>query len=494
MSSQRKQIGSDLEEFKMKSEKPNILLILTDDQRFDTIQALGYPHMITPNFDRLVSRGTAFTQAHIPGGTSGAICMPSRAMLLTGRSLFHLEGEGQTIPPQHVQIGQVFSEAGYETYGTGKWHNSPAAFNRGFRSGDHLFFGGMWDHWNVPCCNYDPSGIYDNQIPVIDNFFYSNQPKFVNCDTIKPGHHSSELLADATIRFLDGQPGDQPFFAYTAFLAPHDPRSMPQEFLDLFDPNDIELPINYLDTHPFDLGVHDIRDELLADYPRRPDQVRQHIRDYYAMISHLDAQIGRIIDKLEEQNRLEQTIIIVAGDNGLAVGQHGLMGKQNHYEHSLRVPLLISGPGIPAGKRCDDFVYLLDVFPTLCDLCQLPVPATVDGISMAASLKENRYELGVCAENNTGGRDSLYFAYTHLLRSVKRGKYKLTEACGPDRKTLLFDLAKDPHEMNNLAEQPDHRETVSKLRQLLIMHRDQWDDMAHPMGQTFWQRYEATKG
>lgn len=478
----------------MKSDKLNVLFILTDDQRFDTIHALGNPQMVTPNFDRLVRQGTAFTQAHIPSGTSGAICMPSRAMLLTGRTLFHIAGEGQTIPPEHIQIGQVFNEAGYVTYGTGKWHNSPAAFNRGFQSGDHLFFGGMWDHWNIPCCNYDPSGCYDNQIPMIDNFFYSNQIKNTNCDFIKPGYHSSNLLADATISFLDRQPRDQPFFAYTAFLAPHDPRSMPQAYLDLYAPGDIELPVNYLDRHPFDLGVMEGRDEQLADYPRRPDQIRQHIREYYAMISHLDSQIGRIIDKLEEQNRLEQTIIVVAGDNGLAVGQHGLMGKQNHYEHSLRVPLLISGPGIPANKRCDDFVYLLDVFPTLCDLCQLPVPATVDGISMAKSLKENRHIQGEHAEINICGRDSLYFAYTHLMRSVKKGKYKLTETCFPERRTLLFDLEKDPHEMNNLANYPDQKETIKTLRHLLKKHRDEWDDMDHPMGRLFWQRYEATEG
>ncbi len=465
---------------------PNVLILFTDDQRFDTIEALGYQHMVTPNFNRLVKRGTTFTQAHIPGGTSGAVCMPSRAMLLTGRTLFHLEGEGQSIPKEHVQIGQVFSQAGYDTYATGKWHNGTDAVNRGFKSGDHLFFGGMWDHWNVPCCNYDPSGRYDNLTPFIDNFFYSREPKYFHCDQVHPGQHSSELLADATIDFLDRQPQDQPFFAYTAFMAPHDPRSMPEEFLELYPPDDIGLPDNFCQTHPFDMGVDQQRDELLAATPRQPDEVKQHIREYYAMISHLDAQIGRILDKLEAQNRLEQTVIVIAGDNGLSVGQHGLMGKQNHYEHSIRVPLIISGPGVAADKKVDDFVYLLDIFPTLCDLCQLPVPSTVDGISMAQLLKqEKNNQLAV-------SRDSLYFAFTDLIRSVKNRKYKLIEACGPERKTLLFNLDDDPQEMHNLADNADYQETVSTLRLLLISHRDEWDDLSHPMGQTFWQRYEAT--
>ncbi len=485
-----------------RAEKPNVLLILTDDQRFDTIEALSFSHMITPNFNRLVSRGTTFTQAHIPSGTSGAICMPSRAMLLTGRTLFHLEGEGQSIPPEHVQIGQVFSEAGYDTYGTGKWHNGTDAFNRGFKSGDHIFFGGMWDHWNVPCCDYDPSGRYNNLTPFIDNFFYSREPKYFNCDQIHPGYHSSEMLADATIDFLDCQPDDQPFFAYTSFLAPHDPRSMPKAYLDLYDPDHIKLPENFYQTHPFDLGVHNIRDEQLVDWPLDPEEVKQHIREYYAMISHLDAQIGRILDKLKDQNQLEKTIIVIAGDNGLSVGQHGLMGKQNHYEHSIRVPLIMSGPGIAANKRVDDFVYLLDIFPTLCDLCQLPVPSTVDGISMASVLKQNHsVRDNISSENvtnqqkkkqQTASRDSLYFAFTDLIRSVKTRQYKLTEACGPDRKTLLFDLEKDPLEMENLAEKANFQETVRELRQLLISHRDEWDDLKHPMGQAFWQRYEAT--
>ncbi|MFW5893602.1 MAG: sulfatase-like hydrolase/transferase [Verrucomicrobiota bacterium] len=145
----------------------NILFLFTDDQRFDTIAALGNPAIHTPNLDRLVARGTAFTRAHIPGGTSSAVCMPSRAMLHTGRNLFDLLGQGETIPADHTLLGEALQQAGYTTFGTGKWHNGPESFARSFNDGAEIFFGGMDDHWNVPACDYDPSGRYDNRRPFI---------------------------------------------------------------------------------------------------------------------------------------------------------------------------------------------------------------------------------------------------------------------------------------------------------------------------------------
>ena len=460
--------------------KPNVLLILTDDQRFDTIQSWGYPQMITPNLDRLVRNGLSFRQAHIPGGTSGAVCMPSRAMLMTGRTLFHLECEGQSIPSEHVQIGEVFQAQGYQAFGTGKWHNGTASYTRNFTCGDHVFFGGMWDHWNVPTCSYDASGQYDNQVNVISNFYMSNRSESIHCDAIQPGCHSSELLADATLAFLDRQPLDEPFFAYTAFLAPHDPRSMPAEFLGWYDPDLIQLPPNFMAAHPFDMGITGQRDEMLAASPRDPQEVRRHIREYQAMISHLDSQIGRIVDKLDEQGRLDNTILVLAGDNGLAVGQHGLMGKQNLYDHSIRVPLIMSGPGIPRGQVCNSFVYLLDIFPTLCDLCQMPIPDSVEGLSLMPLVKDPTASV----------RDSVYAAFTDLLRCIRTSRYKLIEACGPARKTLLFDLVADPWEKDNLADYVEYQSVIAQLRQQLLQHRDQWDDRSHRMGRAFWERYD----
>lgn len=361
--------------------KPNIVFIVTDDQRFNTIHALGNDEIITPNMDWLVQNGTSFTQAHIPGGTSGAVCMPSRAMINTGRTLFSLDGEGQSIPKEHKTLGETLRENGYFAYGTGKWHNGPPAFTRSFDMGHEIFFGGMWDHWNVPTNYYDPTGEYDNEINFVGNFFQSNEVTKVHCDKFNPGKHSSELLAETSVHFIDEYKEEKPFFLYTAFLAPHDPRTMPEEYKKLYDPEKIKLPENFT-SHPAFFGVQDIRDEVLAAYPRSKQEIKKHIAEYYGMITHLDHEIGKIIDAVRRKGELENTIFILAGDNGLAVGCHGLMGKQNHYEHSIRIPLIFAGANIPKNKRVEKYVYLLDIYPTLCELLGIEQPESVEGLSL----------------------------------------------------------------------------------------------------------------
>lgn len=460
------------------STRPNILFFLTDDQRFDTIHALGNDEIHTPHMDRLVENGTVFTHAHIPSGTSAAVCLPSRAMLHTGRTLFHLEREGQQIPESHVTLGEAFRHAGYRTFATGKWHNGPAAFGRSFTDGENIFFGGMWDHWNVPLCNFDPTGKYENLIPFTQNFNRSNKTTSVHCDYFSTGIHSTELFSQSAIDFIDQYDQDDPFLLYVSYLAPHDPRTMPQAYKEMYDPDKIRLPGNFAEEHPFDYGVRSIRDELLAPYPRTETEIRQHIADYYAMITHLDAEIGRVLESLQRSGKADNTIVVLAGDNGLAVGQHGLMGKQSHYEHSIRVPLLFSGPGIPKGQQLEHYAYLLDIFPTLCDLTGVSRPDTVEGNSLLPILKQPDAPL----------RDTLYFAYNDTVRSVKDRRYKLIEYAGVVRETQLFDLEHDPLERHNLFGQPEYEPIVMRLREEMLRYRDDWDELQHPFGQSFWER------
>lgn len=457
------------------AQKPNVLFILTDDQRYDTIAALGNPIIQTPYMDFLVDHGTAFTKAHIPCGTSGAICMPSRAMIHTGRTLFHLYREGQDILPTHTTLGECLKSAGYQTFGTGKWHNGTAAFNRSFEDGSAIFFGGMWDHWNVPVCHYDPAGLYDNEINTIPNFYASNEIDRVHCDQIAPGRHSTELISHEAIRFIKHME-NEPFFLYVSFLAPHDPRSMPEAFHRLYDPDQISLPDNFMTEHPFCYGIESIRDETLAKRPRDPKEIRRHIAEYYAMISHLDYEIGRILEALEQTGKADRTLVILAGDNGLALGQHGLMGKQNCYEHSIRIPLIFSGPGIPEGLLCDQYVYLLDIFPTLCDLLKIDHPKSVEGLSLCPLMQNPNKPL----------RETLYFAYTDLIRAVKDDRFKLIEYKGQTRHTQLFDLKADPSERQNLYGSPGSDPTVSRLRSELKRYRDLWEEEKHPLGASFW--------
>jgi arylsulfatase A-like enzyme len=467
------------------AKRPNVVFLFTDDQRFDTIAALGNDQIRTPNLDRLVREGTSFIRAHIPSGTVGAICQPSRAMLHTGRTLFHLGGNGADIPAHHVLLGETLQRAGYDAFGTGKWHNGPATYARSFTAGGEVMFGGMADHWNVPMCDWDPTGRYEVSQPHIETPKKYNRIEYREVDHIHFGKHSTDIVCDHTAQYIRNHTGPKPFFTYTSFLAPHDPRSMPREYLEMYDPRTVNLPENYLPEHPFDYGQTQIRDELLEQYPRPEDQVRRHIAEYYAMITHLDAGVGRIMKALRDTGEYENTIFVFAGDNGLACGQHGLMGKQNHYEHSIRIPLIFAGPGIPRNETRTTYVYLLDIYPTLCELLGIDVPASVEGLSMVPALTES-----------TPVRESLYFAYADLIRSAKDSRYKLAlYSNGTRNYAQLFDLEDDPGELENLLAGDTHTAPhVERLFEMVLRYRDEWDDRESPWGRRFWDRFERNGG
>lgn len=426
------------------ADRPNILFLFTDDQRFDAVGALGNPEVITPNMDRLVERGTTFTHATIQGSICPAVSLPSRAMLMTGRSLYHAPrdcGDFVTLP-QHLQAH------GYQTFGTGKWHNQPSSYARSFSDGGKVFYGGMSDHLEVPVFDFHPDGDYPEEDRYIGKEF------------------SSELFSDAAIDFL-GRCDDGPFMAYVSYTAPHDPRMAPKEYEDLYDPARITVPENFSPVHPFDNGEMVIRDEMLAPFPRTPEIVQEHIAAYYAMITHLDAHIGRVLEALEETGRADDTIIVFAGDNGLAVGQHGLMGKQNMYDHSIRVPLTICGTGVPEGERSDALCYLLDVFPTLCDIIDLATPESAEGRSLAPIVRGEGAPV----------YDNLFFAYMDCQRAIRDDRWKLVEYFGEaERVTQLFDLAADPWETANLVSAPDMEEQLTRLRGELADWQRRIDD------------------
>ncbi|UCH36739.1 MAG: sulfatase-like hydrolase/transferase [Armatimonadota bacterium] len=460
--------------------RPNVLFIFTDDQRFDTIHALGNDEIVTPNLDALVSRGVTFTHAYIMGGTSGAVCIPSRAMLMTGRSLFHLQNVGQGIPPEHVTFPEALRQAGYATFGTGKWHNGTPSYARSFSAGGEVFFGGMADHWNVPLCDFSSSGEYPKPRELKARWGKIEMTLSSAFDHIRSGEHSSDLFTDAVVRFLKGYRDEAPFLAYIAYTAPHDPRETHQRYHDLYDVDAIRLPGNFLAEHPFDNRDLRTRDEKLAAWPRTPREIREHIADYYAMISHLDAQVGRLLETLKETGQAENTIIVFAGDNGLAVGQHGLMGKQNLYEHSIHVPLIIAGPGIPRNERRDGLCYLTDIFPTLCELTGMATPATVDGQSLVPLMHDS----------TAVARERLLFAYTDCQRAVRDERYKLIEyAVNGTRTTQLFDLRDDPWETRNLADDPAGGDHLQRLRTELQRWRAELGD-TRPMGERFWATYD----
>ncbi len=434
------------------SSQPNILFMIADDHRWDAIAGMGDPTVKTPTLDSLMARGTTFHQTHIMGSLSGAVCMPSRAAVLTSANLFR-SGQNQ-INRDLAVWPQVMREAGYHTFGTGKWHNDKQTYTNSFADGGKIFFDGMGNQYKVPVFDYDPTGKYPKKARYIGDKF------------------STELFTDAAVQFLENYEKPNPFFLYLSFTSPHDPRTPPDEYATMYPPEDIPVPENFLPEHPFDNGEMRIRDEVLAPFPRTPEIVQQHIADYYGMISHMDAEMGRVLQTLEAIGQLDNTIVIYTADHGLAVGQHGLFGKQNLYSHSIRVPSIFVGPGVPEGQSVDTLTYLYDVFPTVCDLTKVDCPDTVEGCSLVPLMEG-------CVDKV---RDTVFAAYKDIHRTVSDGRWKLiryyvSKETGKGTDCIqLFDLEQDPWETTNLAELPEHSERIQTLATELKRWQTETDD------------------
>jgi arylsulfatase A-like enzyme len=394
--------------------KINILHLHADDHRADGLHALGNELLRTPNLDTLVGRGMTFTHCYTMGSMIGAVCLPSRTMLLTGRSWLRVPGrmDPQMKPIDASQfLPRVLGAAGYETFHVGKGGNE---FKAGIES-------------------FDTNVVMDDHGP-------------------DQRRGSSERHADVAIKFLKERKNDRPFFIYFAPPVPHDPRVAAPEFHKSYDAAQVPLPAAFMSQHPWDNGEMTVRDEQLAPWPRTPENTKQQLADYYACITGLDHHIGRIFDQLKASGEWDNTVIIFTGDNGLSMGEHGLFGKQNLYEFGgMHVPCVMAGPGITNG-RSDALIYLMDLFPTFCDLAGAKVPAKVEGRSLAAILHGEPSKV----------RDVLYTGYRDCQRSIRDDRWKLIRYPLVD-KTQLFDLRSDPHELTNLADRPDQEERIADL-------------------------------
>ncbi len=455
--------------------KPNILFLFTDDQRSGTIGAMDKYDVKTPNMDQLVENGTSFTNSYILGATSAAVCSPSRAMLMTGRHYFNIEpnvyaqfafNKEDRGKSDKLTFPEYFKTNGYETFATGKQHNGEIWLERGFSQIKSAFLGGMTTHYGTKVKDYTPETGWSAP--------YKNTGKF-----------SSEVFADAAVGFLNSYKKEDPFLMYVAFTAPHDPRTPPKEDKDMYPEEGIVLPENFMPEHPFEIADDRIRDEMLAPFPRTKTRLQKEISDYYAMITATDVQIGRILQALETSGKADNTIIVFAGDNGLALGQHGLLGKQSVYEHSVSVPLIFVGPNIPKNQKTDALAYLHDVFPTLCGLTGFEIPKSVETKDLTPVLKGNKKEV----------RNSMMYAYNSwpgdLLnknrkhnpggghRAVRKGDFKLIVSAKHDVFTYqLFNLSKDPWELNNLIEDKIFKSVKDDLMKELQKLMDEAGDPA----------------
>jgi arylsulfatase A-like enzyme len=295
----------------------------------------------------------------------------------------------------------------------------------------------MTDHTKVPIADVVDGKVVNKRIA----------PKF-----------SSEEFADAAIEFLASRrDAARPFFCYVPFTAPHDPRNPPVPDREAYYSARPPLPVNFLPQHPFDNGMmKGLRDENLAAYPRTPDVIGEQLCEYYGLVTHLDRQVGRILAAVKATGRDKDTIIIYTADHGLAMGSHGLLGKQSLYEHSMKAPLIVAGPGVPAGKSTNAFVYLLDLFPTICELAGATPPAPVAGSSLRP----------IWTGDVERVRDTVFLPFSGLMRAVRDDRWKLI-VYPPINHRQLFDLVADPHETRDLATDPANKEHIDRLTGLM---------------------------
>jgi arylsulfatase A-like enzyme/uncharacterized Ntn-hydrolase superfamily protein len=385
-----------------------VIFLFADDQRADTVGALGNPNIKTPHLDTLAKSGMVFRNAYCLGSNQPAVCTPSRNMLLSGRTFFRWQGN--QAPPEGPSFPTAMTAAGYETYHHGKRGNTSPAIQA------------LFDH-----------------------------DKYVNDQEDRTSGEPGKTIVDAAIAFLKERKSGKPVFMYLAFSNPHDPRVAADKYLAKYERDKIPLPKNFQPLHPFNNGEQFVRDELLAGFPRTEDEVRQHLHEYYATITALDHHIGRLLSATKELGIYDNTIFVYSADHGLAIGSHGLFGKQNLYEDGMKPPLIFSGAGIPQGDT-NALVYLHDIFPTVCDLVGAGVPKELDGKSLK----------GVIDSRVTGVRESLFLAYRDVQRAIRDSRYKLIRYPQVNV-TQLFDLQEDPDELMNLATRPEHADRIKSL-------------------------------
>jgi len=420
----------------------------SDDQRPDTIAALGNRVIRTPYLDSLVREGTSFVRATC----ANPICTPSRAEIMTGCTGFRngVHDGGGRIRAGVESWAGTLRQAGYHTWYAGKWHNDGHPLEHGYQETRGLFVG-RGSQWAV-----DQSDWKGRKITGCRGWvFQAEDGRLLPQEGVGLTANISSRLAEAAISLIQRR-ADKPFFLHVNFTAPHDPLIMPPGYAGKYVPARMPLPANFLPQHPFDHGNFRGRDEELLPWPRTAADVREELAYYYAVITHLDQQIGRILEALEAAGQANNTVVIFTSDNGMAIGSHGLRGKQNMYEHTIGVPLILRGPQVPRGRRSHAQCYLRDLFPTACDLAGIKIPASVQGRSLVPVLK--------------GAAKAIYpeiFGYFRTFqRMIRSDRWKLIWYPQIQRRQL-FDLADDPDELRDLSANPERASVLEELSRRL---------------------------
>ena len=421
----------------------------------------------SPNIDKLAAEGMVFDSARHMGSFSGAVCTPSRHMIMSGRTVWHLPigpGAKDHCPPnlELNTLAAVFNRAGYDTMRTCKQGNSYEGANKQFTvRHDATKRGGT-----------DETGSTWHGDRVMD---YLNEreakkdtdPFLINFGSSHP--HDTR----------DGRPE---LLAKYGATNHEDPNTLPA-----LNPKQPALPANYLPAHPFNNGDANVRDEVdVSGVWKNRDEatIRNEIGREFACSENIDIQIGRVLEKLKTMGELDNTYIVYTADHGIAIGRHGLQGKQNLYEHTWRVPFIVKGPGIKPGSRAPGNIYLLDIVATLCDLAGIPAPESNEGLSFKPVLEGRQAAM----------RDVMYGVYCGGtkpgMRCVQQGDWKLIKydaMNGAVHETQLFNLAANPDELlkehgskdplkTNLASNPEYATKLAEMEALLLSEMRRHDD------------------
>ena len=468
------------------AEKPNIIFLFADDQCYNTLGVYGNNEVKTPNLDELAQSGTIFTHAYNMGAWNGAVCQASRAMMNTGRFVwraYDIENSQSENAERGELWSQLMGQAGYNTYMTGKWHVKTAAGDI-FDNVVHVRPGMPKDHFvhSEHERAYQDS-VLTGLIKVEDimprGYWRPTSPQdssWLPWDKSEGGFweggtHWSEVLANDAIGFIDdAAKSEDPFFMYLAFNASHDPRQSPREYIEMYPLEDLSIPENFSPEYPYDDSIGNspqLRDGALAPYPRTEYAVKVHKQEYYAIITHMDEQIGRIIEALKASGKMDNTYIFYTADHGMAVGEHGLFGKQNMYDHSVRAPLFVFGPDVPKNKKLDIDVYIQDIMASSLDLAGVEKPAYVEFNSLMPFLN---------GEKTSSYYEAIYGCYLpDLQRMVRKDGFKLI--LYPHGKTVrLYNIDEDPLEMVDLASNSDYSEKITSLYKDLLKLQDEMDD------------------
>ena len=432
------------------AKKPNVLFIAIDDQN-DWVGALGgHPLAKTPNLDSLAERGTVFLNAHC----QSPLCNPSRTSLMlslrpTTTGIYGLSPWFRTLPElrDRVALPQHFKANGYKTYSTGKiYHGGPGP--RAKKASEFDVWGPNDGMGAKPPQKLVPPTPMGNH-PAMDwgVFPHRDEDKgdFINTSW------AIEQLASA--------PKDEPMFLAVGYYLPHVPCHVTQKWYDLYPDDDSVLPAivrnDRDDTPRFSWYLHWELPEPRLRWVEENRQWRNLCRSYLASTSFVDAQIGRLVEALKANGRWENTVIVVWGDNGWHVGEKGITGKNTLWNGGTRVPLIFAGPGVGGGQRCTQPADLLDIYPTLIDLCGLPKRTDLEGLSLIPQLKDAKTvrERPALTSHNPGN---------HTVRS-ERYRY-IRYADGSEE---FYDMQQDPHEWTNLAKDSRFAERIAEHRKWL---------------------------